>query len=201
MKWSLSVLQNKKKTVFHYESIVIYNKRLRTEIKEESQKSNKTLLSWPYRFSILEPGKRKAFTVSTFTKDDIMLNVIAHLNKCLRAGEVIICILYFLMCEAFSYMAMYNFIHLYPHVPFMNVTLKHINLDDWPVINNTSFLAVTYRCNWIDSVLLWLFDLYSKGKSWYQTSENLECTIQWWFMLKHKFFSQNFFRKQLIANR
>ena len=94
-------------------------KRLRAEIEEESQKSNKTLLSWPYRFSILEPGKSKAFTVSTFTKDDIMLNLITHLNKHLRAGEVIICILYLLMCEAFSCMAMYNFIHLYPLVAFM----------------------------------------------------------------------------------
>ena len=88
-------------TIFHYESILIHNKRLRAKIEEES-KSNKTekLLSWPYRFLMSTPGNSIVFTVSTLTKDDIMLNVISHLNKCLQAGEVI-CILYLLTFEAF----------------------------------------------------------------------------------------------------
>ena len=105
--------------------------------------------------------------------------------------------MYFVFIDFWSILctAMYYFIHLYPHVAFMNVTLKHINLDDWPVINNTSFLAVTYRCNWIDSVLLWLFDLYSKGKSWYQTSYNDD--LCW----NASSLVRIFFRKQLIANR
>ena len=174
---------------------MIYNKRLRTEIEEESQKSNKTLLSWPYRFSMSTPGNSKVFTVSTLTKDDIMLNVIAHLNKCLQAGEVI-CILYLSIFEAF-YVRPCIIASIYIHM--YHSWMWHWNILIWVI------------GQWLTILLILLlhidvkeFTLCSCGCSTYtvkentdtKNSDNLECTFTSSMVIT--FFHKTTYCKQVV---